>query len=119
MDNNNVWEDEILDEEVAPKKKVKSIIGLVLGILSLPGALGGFVPVIGVPGWIVSLAMVIVSKILIKNEEDSGLKKGAKVTSTIALIVNIVTFSLYLLIDIALIVAAAVFGPQILANLGM
>lgn len=117
--DNNAWEEEVLEEEAPKKKNAKSIVALVLGILSLPGALGGFIPAIGVPGWIVSLVMVIVSKILIKNEEDSGLKKGAKVTSTIALIVNIVTFSLYLLIDIGLIVAAFVFAPSILPALGM
>lgn len=118
--DNNAWEEEVLEEEAPKKKNGKSIAGLVLGILSLPGALGGFIPAaIGVPGWIVSLAMVIIAKVLIKNEEDSGLKKGAKITSTIALVVNIVTFSLYLLIDIGLIVAIAVFGPQILAALGM
>lgn len=117
--DNNAWEEEVLEEEAPKKKNGKSIAGLVLGILSLPGALGGFIPAIGVPGWIVSLAMVIIAKVLIKNEEDSGLKKGAKITSTIALVVNIVTFSLYLLIDIGLIVAVAVFGSQILAALGM
>ncbi len=89
------------------QSKVKSIIGLVLGILSLPGALGGFGPIIGIPGWIVSMIMAIVAKVLVKKEPDSGLKKGAKITATIAIILNIVTAVLGLLGVIALIVLSA------------
>lgn len=106
MDNtNNIPEEQIT--QAAPKK-TKSIIGLVLGILSLPGALGGFGPIIGIPGWFVSLAMAIVAKVLVKKEPDSGLKKGAKITSTIAIILNIITAALLVLLVVAWIVLTAI-----------
>ncbi len=102
MDNtNNIPEEQIT--QAAPKK-TKSIWGLVLGILSLPGALGGFGPIIGIPGWFVSLAMAIVAKVLVKKEPDSGLKKGAKITSTIAIVLNIITVVLFVLEVAALII---------------
>ncbi len=92
---NNIPEEQVV--ETAFKSKAKSIWGLVLGILSLPGALGGFGPIIGIPGWIVSLVMAIVAKVLVKKEPDSGLKKGAKITSAIALVLNIITVVLFVL----------------------
>ena len=107
MDNNtNIMEEEV--KKTAPASKTKSIIGLVLGILSLPGALGGFGPIIGIPGWIVSMAMAIVAKILVKKEPDSGLKKGAKITATIAIILNIITAVLLVLLVVAWIILTAI-----------
>lgn len=118
MDNNNVWEEEEIQEttEEKPSKKtlVKRIIALSTGILSLPFMLGGYIPVIGWISWIVSMIFTIVTKILIKKDSDCKLKKGAHITSKISLIANIVSFCLYLVIDIAIIVLAIIFGPKVI-----
>ena len=111
------FEETLQNEELQPKgSKVKAIIGLILGILSLLSSIAIFLPVIN---WIVSLATCIVSKILIKHQPDSGLKKGAKITSTIALIIDIVAAALIVLAAIAIVVAVLVFGAELSSMLGL
>lgn len=118
MDNtNNIPEEQVV---TAPKSKAKSIWGLVLGILSLPGALGGFGPIIGIPGWIVSLVMAIVAKVLVKKEPDSGLKKGAKITATIAIVLNIIT-AVLLVLEVAALIILSFTGviDDLLTSIGI
>ena len=117
MDSQSIFDDAFLTEEEQPKpSKAKSIAGLILGIVSLLSSLAFFVPVIN---WIVSLVTCIVSKALVKKQPASGLKKGAKITSTIALIIDIVAAALIVLAVIAIVVAVIVFGAELSSMLGL
>lgn len=83
---------ETVAQEQAPKGK--SIAALIFGIVSIAANLPGFpLPF----AWTIALASTIVSKILLKTLPESGLQKGAKITSTIGMIMTIVWGSLAVL----------------------
>ena len=115
MDNQSYFEDDFYNEDDAPVeevKKGKSVAALVLGILSI---VAHIIP-LPIINWIVSLVSVIVSKVLAKKSPDSGLKKGAKVTSTIGLVLCIIAAVVAVLVVIAGIVLA-VLGVMGLASM--
>ena len=94
MDNNEyiVTEDEIF-EETKPTKG-KNIAALILGIVSIVANL----PVCPVPfAWVIGLVTSIVSKCLLKSASKGGIHTGAKITSTIGLVLTIVWAALWLL----------------------
>ncbi len=81
-------------ETEAPSKG-KSIAALILGICSIAfNTVLSCLPL----NWIISLVTAIVSKVLLKNIPDSGLKTGAKITSTIGLILSIVRAAIVVLV---------------------
>ena len=101
MDNNEyiVTEDEIF-EETKPTKG-KNIAALILGIVSIVANL----PVCPVPfAWVIALVTSIVSKCLLKTASKGGIHTGAKITSTIGLVLTIVWAALWLLFVIGYIV---------------
>ena len=110
MDNNEyiVTEADIV-EETKPTKG-KNIAALILGIVSIVANL----PVCPVPfAWVIALVTSIVSKCLLKTASKGGIHTGAKITSTIGLILTIFWAALLLLAIIAYIVLcilAFVFG---------
>lgn len=91
--NNNIWDDEPIVEE-KPKKSTKNIVAMILGILSIVVHLPicNFIPF----AWLISLVSSIVAKVLIKATPVDGLRKTAKITSTIGLILCIVSLVLYI-----------------------
>ncbi|MBE6697501.1 MAG: hypothetical protein E7581_03155 [Ruminococcaceae bacterium] len=94
MDNNEyiVTEADIV-EETKPTKG-KNIAALILGIVSIVANL----PVCPVPfAWVIALVTSIVSKCLLKNASKDGIHTGAKITSTIGLVLTIVWAALWLL----------------------
>lgn len=101
MDNNEyiVTEADIV-EETTPTKG-KNIAALILGIVSIVANL----PVCPVPfAWVIGLVTSIVSKCLLKTASKGGIHTGAKITSTIGLILTIFWAALWLLVIIAYIV---------------
>lgn len=110
MDNNEyiVTEDEIF-EETKPTKG-KNIAALILGIVSIVANLPG----VPLPfAWVIGLVTSIVSKCLLKSASKGGIHTGAKITSTIGLVLTIVWAALLLLaiiVYIVLYILAIVFG---------
>ncbi len=108
MDSQSYFDEPfVTEEEEQPKPpKGKSIAALILGIASL---VLHFIPLC-LPGisWLVSLVTCIVAKCLIKNAPESGLKKGAKITSTISLILHIIGIVLTVLGTIAVVIIALI-----------
>lgn len=86
--NNNIWDEETIVEE-KPKKDAKNIVAMILGILSIVIHLPvcNFIPF----AWLISLVSSIVAKVLVKKTPDCGMKKAAKITSTIGLILCILS----------------------------
>ena len=116
MDNQSYLDDELYteDDELAEKpKKGKSIAALILGILSIVANL----PLIPLPfAWVIGLVSCIISKVLAKKSPDGGLKKGAKITSTIGLVMTIIWATLGLLTIIATIVLTALGVSSLMSN---
>ena len=113
MDEQTIVEETVVTEETAvqPKSgKGKSIAALILGIASIVANL----PLLPLPfAWVIGLVCTIISKVLIKKAPDSGLKKGAKITSTIGLILTIVWAAavvLVLLLYIVYIILVSILG---------
>lgn len=86
--NDNIWDEEPIVEE-KPQKNTKNIVGMILGIVSIVLHLPicNYIPL----AWLLSLAASIVAKVLIKATPACGMRKAAKITSTIGLILCIVS----------------------------
>lgn len=113
MDEQTIVEETVVTEETAVKAeagKGKSIAALILGIASIVANL----PLVPLPfAWVIGLVCTIISKVLIKKAPDSGLKKGAKITSTIGLILTIVwaaAVALIVLLYIVYIILVSILG---------
>lgn len=116
MDNQSYLDDELYTEEdefAEKPKKGKSIAALILGILSIVANL----PLLPLPfAWVIGLVSCIISKVLAKKSPDSGLKKGAKVTSTIGLVMTIIWAVLCLLAIVASIVLTVLGVTSVISN---
>ena len=116
MDNQSYLDDELYteDDELAEKpKNGKSIAALILGILSIVANL----PIIPLPfAWVIGLVSCIISKVLAKKSPDGGLKKGAKITSTIGLVMTIIWATLWLLTIVVTIVLTALGVSSLMSN---
>lgn len=116
MDNQSYLDDELYteDDELAEKpKNGKGIAALILGILSIVANL----PIIPLPfAWVIGLVSCIISKVLAKKSPDGGLKKGAKITSTIGLVMTIIWATLWLLTIVATIVLTALGVSSLMSN---
>ena len=100
MDNEYFVNEAEIVEETAPTKG-KNIAALILGIVSIVANL----PACPVPfAWVIGLVTAIVSKCLLKSASKCGIHTGAKITSTIGLILTIVWAALWLLFVIGYIV---------------
>ena len=113
MDEQTIVEETVVTEETAVQPKAgkgKSIAALILGIASIVANL----PLVPLPfAWVIGLVCTIISKVLIKKAPDSGLKKGAKITSTIGLILSIVWAAavvLVLLLYLVYIILVSILG---------
>ena len=99
MDNEYFVNEAEIVEETAPTKG-KNIAALILGIVSIVANL----PACPIPfAWVIGLVTAIVSKSLLKTASKCGIHTGAKITSTIGLILTIVWGVLWLLGAILLI----------------
>ena len=107
MDEQTIVEETTVQAESG---KGKSIAALILGIASIVANL----PLLPLPfAWVIGLVCTIISKVLIKKAPDSGLKKGAKITSTIGLILTIVwaaAVALLVLLYIVYIILVSILG---------
>ena len=86
--NDNIWDEEPIVEE-KPQKSTKNIVGMILGIVSIVLHLPicNYIPF----AWLLSLVASIVAKVLVKTTPACGMRKAAKITSTIGLILCIVS----------------------------
>ena len=116
MDNQSYLDDELYteDDELAEKpKNGKGIAALILGILSIVANL----PLIPLPfAWVIGLVSCIISKVLAKKSPDGGLKKGAKITSTIGLVMTIIWATLLLLAIVVTIVLTVLGVSSLMSN---
>ena len=98
MDNNEYI---VTEADIVEETKGKNIAALILGIVSIVANL----PVCPVPfAWVIALVTSIVSKCLLKTASKGGIHTGAKITSTIGLVLTIVWAALLLLFVIGFIV---------------